>query len=208
MKAILLTIAFGLLALLVDMYFAEVILAPFLCVIWLLFMARTQPWKRMVAIFGVLFCIVVLSLVDEKWVTIALRSSGFCLTGIMAVAFSRARQRAEDTVTSTYAIIRAIPSPIVVVDLTGSIVTASDAVKEWIPDYLGTIVGHSFADIFLGHLPPGQAMKTFLDWFHVDGQREEVLHIRSQPETPIPSSILTTGEGKDRLLVAVLHLKV
>ena len=208
MKTILLTIAFGLLALLVDMYFPDVILAPFLCVIWLLFMARSQPWKRMVPIFGVLFCVVLVSLIDEKWATIAVRSSGFCLTGILAVAFSRARQRAEDTVASTYAIIHAIPSPIVVVDLTGSIVTASDAVKDWVPDYLGAIVGHSFADIFLGHLPPGRAMKTFLDWFHMDGKREETLYIRSQRDTPIQASVLAAGEGKDRLLVAALHLKV
>ena len=199
------TIAFGLLCLTFDSHFENVILTPFFSVTWLLFMARTQQWKRMLAIFCVLLVFVVLSLIGENTLTIIVRSSGFCLTGFLAVAFSRARQRADDTLASTHSIIRAIPIPIVVADMTGAIVTASDVVAEWVPDYFGKLVGHSFADVFLGHLPPGRAMKKYLDWFHMDGKREETLHLRSRPEAPISASVLTTGDGRDRLLVAAIH---
>ena len=205
MIRILLTIAFGFVSLLIDAHFGNVILTPFLSLTWLMWMARTQEWKEVTAIFLTLACFVVFSLIGENAITIAVRTSGFCLTGTLAVAFSRARQRAEDALASTHAIIRAIPTPIVVADLTGSIVTASDQAGKFLPQEFQPVVGHSFADVFLGHLPPGRAMKTYLDWFHMEGAREANLYLRSAPHFPILASILTRGEGGQRLLVAAIH---
>jgi len=205
MKTILLTIVFGVLTLAVDWHFEHVILTPFFSLTWLMIMARTEDWKHMLAVFGVLVVFVAWSLIGENAMTFAVRICSFLIAGSLAVAFSRARQRAQDTLSSTHSIIRAIPAPVVVADITGSIVTASNVVSEWMPDNFGEIVGHSFADIFLGHLPPGRAMKKFLDWFHIDGMREELLYLRSQCGSPIPATIMTTGEGKNRLLVAAIH---
>jgi len=205
MIRILLTIVFGFIALVIDAHFANVILTPFLALTWLMWMALTQKWQQVMAIFFVLACFVVFSLIGENAVTIAVRAGGFLLTGTLAAAFSRARQRAEDNLASTHAIIRAIPTPIVVADMTGSIVTASDQIEKFVPEEFLPVVGHSFADVFLGHLPPGRAMKRYLDWFHLEGTREENLFLRAQPHAPILASILTTGEGRNRLLVAAIH---
>jgi len=205
MIRIFLTITFGFISLLIDAHFENVILTPFLSLTWLMWMARTQGWKQVTVIFIVLACFVVFSLIGENALTIVVRASGFCLTGTLAVAFSRARQRAEDTLASTHAIIRAIPTPIVVADMTGSIVAASDEIERFVSKEFQPVVGHSFADVFLGHLPPGRAMKKYLDWFHMEGTRDENLYLRSEPHVPILASILTTGEGGNRLLVAAIH---
>ena len=205
MKNIFLAIAVGLLCLTIDAYFQNVILTPFLALSWVMWTAHTDDWKSVTGVFAVLLVFVVISLFGQNIVTIAVRTSSFLLAGSLAVAFSRARQRSLDTLASARAIIRAIPMPIVVADMTGSIVTASDEVVGFMPEEFRPVIDHSFADVFLGHLPPGRAMKRYLDWFHMTGTREEVLYLRDRPQTPIPASILTTGEGRDRLLVAAIH---
>lgn len=205
MKNVLLAILIGSLCLAADSFLGDVILTPLLALCWLMWVARNSAWEEVTAVFCVLAVFVATSLMGQDLGRILVRTGSFTLAGCLAVAFSRARQRSTDALASAHAIIRSTPTPMVAADMTGAIVAASDETAEILPADFTPLIGHSFADVFLGHLPPGRAMKKYLDWFHLAGTRDELLYLRGQPETPIHARILTTGEGRDRLLVAAIQ---
>lgn len=205
MRNILFAVLVGSLCLALDNFSADVILTPLVALCWLMWVARNNDWKQVTLVFCVLTVFVAISLLGQNFGRIAVRTGSFLLAGSLAVAFSRARQRAMDTLASARAIICAVPTPIVVADLTGAITAASDESTALLPKDFAPLIGHSFADVFLGHLPPGKAMKMYLDWFHMEGTRDEMLYLRGQASAPIHARILTTGEGRDRLLVAAIQ---
>lgn len=201
-KAIASAIVVGLLASLCNLLFEGLIVTPLLALCWLLFLARFCEWKVVFVAFIVLAIFVFFSLISESLGTIMVRTSSFLIGGSLAVAFSKARQRSFSALDSAHGIIKAIPSPIVAANLTGEIVAASDAAQHLLPAEFGPLLGHSFADVFLGHLSPGYAMKIYLDWYYSGEARDETLQLCSGGQVPISARILSVGEGTDRLLLA------
>ena len=208
MKHILFAVVFGFLCLAADTYFPDIIITPLLGLCWLMLIARNVSWKTVAAVSLVLIFFVVVSLVGLSVGRILVRSGSFVLAAGMVVAFSKLRETSLDALSTAHAIIRATPNAMIAADMTGSIVAASDAAMSFMPDDFTPLIGHSFADVLLGHLPPGRAMKRYLDWFQAEGVRHEELHVRGGIiVASVRARILATGEGRNRLLVALLESK-
>lgn len=208
MKHLLLAVLFGFFCLAADTYFSDIIITPLLGLCWLMLIARNVGWKTVATVFLILIVFVVASLAGLSAGRILVRTGSFVLAGAMVVAFSKTRQTSLDALSTAHAIIRATPNAMIAADMTGSIVAASDAALTLMPDDFIPLIGHSFADVLLGHLPPGRAMKRYLDWFQAEGARYEELHVRGEiAVASVRARILTTGEGRNRLLVAVLENK-
>jgi len=205
---VLLAVGVGLLCLAADSVLNDIIVTPLLSLCWLMILALKADWKRVVTAFAILAIFVAFSFSGRNASVIFVRTSSFALAGMLAAAFSRARQRSISALASAHAIIRGNPTPMIAADMTGAIVAFSDETLALLsPDFI-PIIGHSFADVFMGNLTPGRAMKKYLDWFHQDGSQDELLFLRGQNELPLSARILTIGEGRDRLLVAVIQNRV
>jgi len=203
-KIIILTLAFGSLCLAVDNLTKDVIITPMFGLCWLMGVAIKSDWKNVSIAFIIMAFFVATSLLGQNTAIILVRTATFLLAGGLAISFSRVRQRSKSALDSAQAIIRGTPIPMVAADITGAILAASDEIRVLLRDEFGPVIGHAFGDVFMGNLPPGKAMKLYLDWFQSQGIREEKLHLRDHSNAPISARILTIGNGRDRLLVAVL----
>jgi heme A synthase len=143
-------------------------------------LARNSDWKNVLISFAVLLAFVIFSLLDLGTGRIVVRTASFILAGSLAVAFSRARQRSVDSAKTARAILRAIPTPIVVADITGAIVTASDEahIRKPLKEVAEGLDPEDFWQVHRGLMVRASAIAR--------AQRDELgritLHLKQHPE--------------------------
>jgi len=201
LRALLLTVGFGILFLLADSLLGDVVITPLLGLCWLMIAATRVAWKTVAWQTAVLCVFVVVSLADEGVAKLLVRTTSFLLGGGLAIAFSHARERQIQALESAQAILRGLPFPLVAADVTGQILVVSDEALQMIPASLHPVLGHSFSDVFMGNLPPGHAMKIYFDWFNREGGHSEALFFVDRPGEPLGAKLLATGKATARLLV-------
>jgi len=198
------TVGFGIFCLFADAHLGDVVLTPLLGLCWLLVAATRFHWKTVLLLAVVFTLFVIASLAGQGPAKMVVRIASFLVGSGLAIAFSRARERYIHALGFAHAILQGIPIPVVAADVTGQIVVVSNEAIKMIPASLHPASGHSFADVFMGNLPPGHAMKVYLDWFYREGAHSEVLFFRERPAAPIGARVLSTGRADARLLVVTL----
>jgi PAS domain-containing protein len=207
MKTVLLTILFGIACLKVDSTLQEVVTTPLFGLCWLIVMAMRCTWKDVAKSFIILLVFVVFSLSNSIPGRILVRTTGFLLSGGLAIAISRNRQRTLDALSTAEAIVRGAPIAMVATDMTGSIVAASEEAEKIAAPQFQNLIGQSFPDMFMAHLAPGKAMKDFFDWFQSDEVHSVDLCPRRDEQSFISARIMAAGTGTDRRLVAIISDK-
>jgi hypothetical protein len=177
---------------------------PLLAVCWLMAASLRSSPRRVAAALVILFVFVLASLAGQGWDRLVIRGLSFLAGGCLAVMYARSRERAERVVTHLKTIAGKVPAAIVTADAMGCILSASDELRELAGSDFQPLEGHSFPDVLLGQIPPGEAMRRYIAWFYEDGVRDEKFSLRGSHEGEIGGRVICSGHGEDRVLIAVL----
>jgi len=159
-----------------------------------------------VVLAGILLLLFVLaSLRTQSVDRITIRTLSFIAGGGITALYAGTRERTLRLIKHFQLFINRIPVAVATVDALGCITSASAELKELVgPDYT-PLEGHSFSDVLLGQYPPGEAMRHYINSFQQNGVREETFCLRGKGQIPIPGRIICSGEGQDRVLIAVIY---
>ena len=193
---------FGMLCLVLEHFLMDVTLTPFFSLCFLMWTATRRRSSMVFFSACVLLGFVILSLREQTWGNTILRIGSFCVGSGLAIAYSQARQRSLHALATARSIIQSIPMPIVAADSTGTIVSVSDNLMKLVFADFYPVVGHSFPDVFMKNLPPGEAMRQFFDMFQSNAPFPEGLYLGPGGTVVLPAKFQITGFGRDRLLIA------
>jgi len=201
----LLTLLLGGVFLTIDQFWQGSPVTPLLSLCWLIGIAvRRGP--GLVVVAGILLLLFVLaSLRAQSIDRVIIRTLSFIVGGGMTALYAASRERTLRLIEHFQLVINRIPAAVATVDALGCITSASAELKELVgPDYT-PLEGHSFSDVLLGQYPPGEAMRYYINSFQQSGVREETFCLRGKGQLPIPGRVICSGEGQDRVLIAVIY---
>jgi PAS domain-containing protein len=152
----------------------------------------------------VLLPFVLASLWQHGWDRLVVRGLSFGVGGMIALLHARSRERAERLIGQLRQIVERAPAVLVTADGMGCILSASEELRELVGPEFAPLEGHSFSDVLMGQLPPGEAMRRYIEWFRREGTHPQEFSLRGHAETRFRGRVVCTGEGRDRLLIATL----
>ena len=193
---------FGVFCLAAEYFFKDVTLTPFFGMCFLIWTAARRSSAMVVFSACVLLGFVILSLREHTWENTILRIGSFCVGSSLAIVYSQARQRTLHALATARSIVQSLPIPIVAADSNGTIVSVSDNLMNLVFSDFYPVVGHSFPDVFMKNLPPGEAMRQFFDMFQSKAPFPEKLYLGPGGKVALPAKFQITGFGQDRLLIA------
>jgi hypothetical protein len=193
---------FGVFCLAAEYFLMDVTLTPFFSLCFLMWTATRRSSAMVFFSACVLLGFVILSLREQTWGNTILRIGSFCVGSSLAIAYSQARQRSLHALATARSIIQSLPMPIVAADSTGTIVSVSDNLMKLVFADFYPVVGHSFPDVFMKNLPPGEAMRQFFNMFQSKAHFPEGLYLGPGGKVLLPAKFQITGFGQDRLLIA------
>ena len=193
--------AFGMSCLALEHFLMDVTLTPFFSLCFLMWTAIRGRSSMVILSACVLLGFVILSLNEQTWGNTILRIGSFCVGSGLAIAYSQARQRSAHALATARSIVQSLPMPIVATDSTGTIVSVSDNLMKLVLADFYPVIGHSFPDVFMTNLPPGEAMRQFFDMFQSKAPFPEGLYLGPGGTVVLPAKFQITGFGRDRLLI-------
>jgi PAS domain-containing protein len=199
------TILYGVLILLVDESFLDVVMTPMLGLWWLMGVAFFRR-PREVAIIGlILFVCVLSSLMHESIGTIAVRSASFMISSTLAVLFATQKWRANDRFKQISKIIESVPANVIAADEQGTIIAASQMAVEQIGETYKPVCGHVFTDVFMHHCQPTTALKIYREWFQRSGRFECDVNFINGDDNLLKATAECSGTGDSRILVVMFQ---
>src|SRR5690606_26262324 len=141
------------------------------------------------------------SLWRQGWDRVLVRSTSFLVGSSIAVLYASSRRRGERLIEQLKVVVERAPAAILTSDGMGCILSASDEVQELVGGDFRPLAGHSFSDVLMGGLPPGEAMHRYIEWFGRSGVHEQELTLRDHPEVKFKGKIVCNGEGRDRIMI-------
>jgi len=200
-----LTVVAGTVFVLIDKAWSGSPMTPLLALCWVMGVGIRHRASVVLQIMAILFFFVAASLWGQGWDRIIIRTSSFLVGGVIAALYAHSRERATRLVTQFRSIVSYVPTPIATVDGLGCILSASQELKDLAGPEFEPLEGHSFSDVLMGQDPPGEAMRRYILWFQRDGVHEETFSLRGHAQTALRGRVICTGEGEDRVLIAVLR---
>ena len=200
-----LTVVAGAAFVLIDKAWGGSPMTPLLALCWVMGVGIRHRASVVLQVMAILFFSVAVSLWGQGWDRIIIRTLSFLMGGTIAALYAHSRERATRLVTQFRSIVSYVPSPIATVDGLGCILSASQELKDLAGPEFDPLEGHSFSDVLMGQDPPGEAMRRYITWFQREGVHEETLSLRGHSQTALRGRVMCTGQGEDRVLIAVLR---
>lgn len=192
----------------IDLLWDGAPVAPLLGICWLLIISMRVPPPVMARVIAVLVPFVVLSMIGKGWAYGLIQVLVFMCAGGLALLNSASRVRAQRLAAQLRLIVELAPAGLIIADRMGCIVSASKDIKRLLGEQLGPLEGHSFPDVLMSQVPPGEAMRRFNEWFRRDGEHDEQFSLRSCSKVIFGGSVICSGSGADRIIIAsVRHLE-
>ncbi len=199
-----LSVLAGCIFLLIDLVWRGVAVTPLLALCWLLGISMRRPPETVLRLMGLLLVFVIASLWQHGWDRLVVRGLSFLVGGSIAMLHARSRERAERLIGQLNLIVQRAPAALITADGMGCILSASEEIEELVGPEFRPLAGHSFSDVLMGQVPPGEAMRQYIEWFRRDGIHPQQFSLRGHVETRFRGRVVCTGEGRDRLLIATL----
>jgi PAS domain S-box-containing protein len=179
-------------------------ITPLLALCWLLGVSTRVSVAELRKVVAVLLVFVIASLWGQDWDRLVIRALSFTVGGTIALMHVRARERARRLTDQLRQIVEQAPAGLITADQMGCILSASKDIKDLLGSEFAPLNGHSFSDVMMGQIPPGQAMRRYMEWFQREGLHQETFSLRKHPETLFHGWVICTGKGSERLLIASL----
>lgn len=196
---------YGILILVVDEAFRDVLLTPMLGLWWLMGIAFFRRPKE-VAIVGVILLSCVLgSLIHESIPMMVVRCVSFIISSTLAVLFATQKWRAAERVMQISKIIQSVSANVVAADEQGTIFAASDMAVDLIGDTYKPVCGHVFTDVFMHHIQPASALRIYREWFQRSGRFVCDVQLHDHDDKPLNATAECSGTGHSRILVVTFE---
>ena len=199
------TLTVGLGLWLVDELWTGSPVTPLFALCWLMAVGiryRTSAVRRMALILCVF---VVASLWEQDWDRLIVRAVTFCAGSMLAVMYANSRERSSRLLAQLRQMVEQVPAAIITADAMGCVLSARDEMKKLAGSHFSPLEGHSLPDVLMGQLPPGEAMRRYLEWFQRDGVYTESFTLREHDGLQLEGRVICSGKGDDRILIAVLR---
>jgi hypothetical protein len=197
------TVAFGFTVLSIDLSNDALSITPLFSLSWLMLNAFHQSKRRVFYMLFILAGFVVISLHDQTPSLMYLRTLSFVLGGTLAALFSGSRENANEIQANTIRIIEQLPALVVAADSNGTIVAASEKILNMVKEHYSPLLGHSFADVFMGEHSPGDAVRIYHEWMQSGISSDEIFCLRDGSTISFSGKPMISGSGKNKLLTAV-----
>ena len=194
---------YGILILIIDKAFRDVLLTPMLGLWWLMGIAFFRRPKEVAIVGIILMSCVVGSLIHEAIPMMVVRCVSFIISSTLAVLFASQKWRASERFMQISKIIESVPANVVAADEQGMIIAASGMAVELIGDIYKPVCGHVFTDVFMHHIQPASALKIYREWFQRSGRFECDIQLHDHDDKPLKATAECSGTGPSRILVVM-----
>lgn len=197
----LLSLVYGIVVVLFDRVFGDVVVTPLLSLSWLMVLAFFRRPKDVIVISLILWSLVVVSLWDQKFALLLVRCGSFLVSSLMAVLFSVYRNNSIDRFHQVTRVIQFVPAVVVASDTNGTIIAASNLAESSVSADYQPLVGQAFPDVLLSHLHPTSAIRTYREWFQREGSFACEICLPGSLREYHEATVECSGSGSLRILL-------
>ena len=200
---ILASILYGIAVVWTNSVHPDVILTPLLGLWWLLVAALYRPPQEVAIMALMLLLFSIFSILHERHHAIYVRITSFCVSSALAILLAQQRIKFQTVRSKMTHIIESLPVAIVAANRRGTIIAASDNAKLLAGENFQPLIGHVFADVFIGSMLPAAAFQEFEKWAEQGVPSRKSFAVRGQSGNEITGRIQYSGEGKSRLIIVI-----
>jgi hypothetical protein len=195
------SLIYGLVVLILDREFGNVVVTPLMNLSWLLVLAFFRRTHDVIVISTIFWIFVIVSLWGETPAVLIVRSISFFLSSIIAVMFSVYKKRSADRFHQVTCVIQSVPAVVVASDLNGTIIAASALAEAGVSSDYRPLVGQALPDILLSHIHPTSAITTYREWFRKEGVFDCEICLPGSVGECHQATVECSGYGDLRILV-------
>jgi hypothetical protein len=197
----LLSLIYGLVVLILDREFGNVVVTPLMNLSWLLVLVFFIRMHDVLVIAAIFLIFVIASLWGETPAVLIVRSFSFFLSSMIAVMFSAYKKRSADRFHQVTCVIQSVPVVVVASDSNGTIIAASTLAEASVSVDYRPLVGQSLPDILLRHIHPTSAITTYREWFRKEGIFDCEICLPGSVGGCHQATVESSGYGDLRILV-------
>lgn len=201
------SLVYGLVVLIVDREFGDIVVTPLLSLSWLLVLAFFRRPYEVLVISVIFWIFVIASLWDQTQAVLIVRSISFFMSSMIAIMFSVYKNKSADRLHQVTRVIQSVPAVVVASDSNGTIIAASALTEASVSADYRPLLGQALPDILLSHLHPTTAIITYREWFRKEGSFDCEICLPGSVGKHHQATVECSGSGSLRILVVFVKLK-
>lgn len=189
----------------VDQAWQKAAITPLIGICWIMAVSSACDRRVLVRTALIFFFFVVASLTSQDTGRLVVRSMSYTAGCIIAYLYAGARINTLRLLGQMKEIISKAPVALVAADHMGCIISASEELRTLMGEDYRNLEGQSFPDMVMCGIPPGEAMRQYIELFSRSGERDFRFSLRGRLGTSFEGRVNCCGEGKHRMLIASIH---